>query len=654
MVDTMAQYELSLRDYWRVIRRRRWIIVLIFLAIFFPTIFYAYSQRPVYQAEAQVRITERKTFGGVWTEAFISPIGDPMLIQAELITSREVAIRAAKILGFVPADKESYTDTENRIISDIQDSVSASIKPNTDIIKIVVTHSDPLTPCLYADAIAEAFDRYSLDKKIQEAAEVLRIISSKKSETGKLLEKDEAELRVLKTKGIEAAINQLDQLEKERLNLLITYTEKHPQVVRLDEEIKALRAKVTPDDEAKYRRLNREIKANEPLYDQLLKEEQQATKEATKVSDVTILNKAKDTGAVPIRSKKDMQVMVGLIIGLMLGLASAFVVEHLDTSIGTIEEIEEILKLPVLGVIPYLSPPSHSESSSGLVKKEPHEPRQNANDEKLSVSSDTVVSTSPMRGEDLRKQLLWNYSPLSPIVESYRILRTNVIKYSNHSPDSPGDSPAEKVSRVVLVTSAGPDEGKTITTLNLALTMAQKGERVLLIDADMRRSIIHRVFGIDKSPGLSELLMRRYSIDETIRRITDVLISGILYETILQVPWVDNLSIITAGGSVPHPSELIDSDEAKEVFKALREQYNYIIIDCPPVLPVTDALILGSLADMVVLVYRAGKTAKHALLRARDQLQNAHIPVKGVILNYQRPELEITPAYYYHYYRKYQ
>jgi tyrosine-protein kinase Etk/Wzc len=208
--------------------------------------------------------------------------------------------------------------------------------------------------------------------------------------------------------------------------------------------------------------------------------------------------------------------------------------------------------------------------------------------------------------------------------------------------------------KIIVITSTGPEEGKSITAINLSITMAQKGELVLLVDADMRKAIIHKVFGLDREHGLSDVIMGSDQLESVIHNITDALIGGLNWDMVVKTPGIDNLHIMTAGSNVPNPSELLSSPESDNLMRKLRERYNYIILDCPPILPVTDVLILGPKSEIVTMVYRAGRTAKNALLRAKEQLTAAQIKIKGLILNYITPEIDISPTYYYHAYRYYQ
>ena len=184
--------------------------------------------------------------------------------------------------------------------------------------------------------------------------------------------------------------------------------------------------------------------------------------------------------------------------------------------------------------------------------------------------------------------------------------------------------------------------------------MCASGETVLLVDFDMRKSIIHRVFGLEKEPGLSNLLMGSNPIDKTIRTMADNLMGELGWDTVLATPWLDHLHIMTAGSSVTNPAELLTSPELNRFLGDVKPRYNYILCDCPPVLPVTDTVLIGSNPDtMVLVVYQAGRTARWALQRTKEQLVSAGIKVKGIILNHLAPEMEVSPTYYYHYYKYY-
>jgi capsular exopolysaccharide synthesis family protein len=216
-------------------------------------------------------------------------------------------------------------------------------------------------------------------------------------------------------------------------------------------------------------------------------------------------------------------------------------------------------------------------------------------------------------------ELVTTARPQSQMAESYRALRTSLLLSSLGAPP-----------KVILITSALPEEGKTTTSLNTAAVLAQKGVRVLLIDADLRRPSIHKTLGMGPHSGLSNVLTG----------------SADLQQTIVRSPVLPNLFILPAGSPPPNPAELLASVQMKDVLTQLREQYDHVVIDTPPTLSVTDAVVLATRVDSVILVIRSGRTTKTALRRARDVLAQVNARVTGVVLN--AVDLS-SPDYYYYY-----
>jgi capsular exopolysaccharide synthesis family protein len=205
------------------------------------------------------------------------------------------------------------------------------------------------------------------------------------------------------------------------------------------------------------------------------------------------------------------------------------------------------------------------------------------------------------------------------MAESYRALRTSLLLSNLGAPP-----------KVIMVTSALPQEGKTTTSINCAVVLAQKGVRVLLIDADLRRPSIHKTLGMGPHSGLSNVLTGTTTLDQAITRTTIL----------------PNLFVLAAGTPPPNPAELLASANMKEVLAKLCEEYDHIVIDTPPTLSVTDAVVLSPRADAVVLVIRSAQTTKQALRRSRDILTQVNAKVVGVLLN--AVDLS-SPDYYYYY-----
>ena len=433
----------------------------------------------------------------------------------------------------------------------------------------------------------------------------------------------------------------------EKNNLLIGLLPEHPQVKEIDgkiknmidEMLKELKSKLnylqmkkkniedqlrqsketiyeSPEENLQLTRLQREVAVNNTLYSLLKSKLQEALiKEAEQVEEVSIVKPAFEPPKEVNPSNLLQKVIVGGIIGLLLGLVLAFVAETLDTSIGTIEDVESYVKVPVLGVIPDIS----DEDIRKIITEEniPEKGGPGKDDPTL----------------DIYLRLVSNFAPSSILSESYRALRTN-IQFSI----------LEHNYKVLVVTSASLAEGKTSAAINLAISLAQLGKRVLLVEADLRRPIIHKIFGLDKEPGLSEVLIGNYSWKEVTRTVTDMLLGKLGFEKILHTPGVDNLNILTSGSLPPNPSEFLNSHRMNELIDELKANYDIVIFDTPPVLPVTDAVILGSKVDGVLLVYRAGNIARSVLRRAKLILDNVRAKVMGVVLIGFSPE--VNPEFF--------
>jgi tyrosine-protein kinase Etk/Wzc len=304
-------------------------------------------------------------------------------------------------------------------------------------------------------------------------------------------------------------------------------------------------------------------------YSYLLGQYQQAQmQEATIAPYVSILDGASPPS--PIGTNLRQKVLLGLLVGLLLGVGGAFFLEYLDQTVKTAADVERVVGAPVLGLIPY-------------------EPKlvAGANGGRKPILAATALS------------------PDDPTVEAYRSLRTNVTFVS-----------AERPVQLLAVTSPGPGEGKTTTVANLALILALSGSKVLLIDADLRRPILHRAFQLVDQPGLTDVLIGNVSLREALR--PDV---------------SKNLDVLPSGARPPNPSELLGSDAMRRLLSDARRDYEYIVMDTPPALPVTDASVVGASMDAMVVVMRSGETEETAAQRTMSQLERVHARIAGVVLN---------------------
>jgi exopolysaccharide transport family protein len=341
-----------------------------------------------------------------------------------------------------------------------------------------------------------------------------------------------------------------------------------------------------------YSMLKREVDTSRQLYEGLLEKLKEAGVAAgLKSNNFRIVDNARPPLA-PIEPDVPRNLMFGFVLGLASGVGLAFVLEALDSTVRTTEQAQIISGLASLGMIPLGSKSA----------------REGSNPKRLVLASSKEAV-----------ELVTQVRPQSQMAESYRALRTSLLLSNLGSPP-----------KVIMITSALPQEGKTTTSINTAVVLAQKGVRVLLIDADLRRPSIHKTLGMGPHSGLSNVLTGSTTVDEAIVR------SSLL----------PNLCVLPAGTPPPNPAELLASPNMRDVLQHLREQYDHIVIDTPPSLSVTDAVVLSPRADAVVLVIRSGQTSKQALRRSRDILFQVNAKVVGVLLN--AVDLS-SPDYYYYY-----
>ena len=341
-----------------------------------------------------------------------------------------------------------------------------------------------------------------------------------------------------------------------------------------------------------YNLLKRDAETNRQLYEGLLEKLKEAGVTAgLRSNNIKVLDPAR-APAAPIEPNIPRNLAFALLLGITSGVVLAFLLENMDNTVRTTEQAQVISALPSLGMIPLGSKASRNGNGS----------------KHLSLAS-------PKEAVELVTQV----RPQSQMAESYRALRTSLLLSNLGAPP-----------KVILVTSARPQEGKTTTSINSAIVLAQKGVKVLLVDADLRRPSVHKSLGMGPRSGLSNVLTG----------------SATLEQTITPAPMLPNLFVLAAGTPPPNPAELLASSNMKDVLADLREQFDHIVIDTPPTLSVTDAVALSPRVDAVILVIRSGQTTKQALRRARDILMQVNAHVTGVLLN----AVDLTSPDYYYYY----
>ena len=365
----------------------------------------------------------------------------------------------------------------------------------------------------------------------------------------------------------------------------------HESMLRQAMDIQKQQANKLNENAIQYSLLKRDVESYRTLYEGLMEKLKEAGVTAgLRSNNIRSVDKARVPTA-PSEPNVPRNLTFALALGFTTGIGLAFLLEGIDNTVRTPEQAQVISGLPSLGMIPL-------GSKNGIE----------------AAARRLTVATSREAVE-----LVTQSRPQSQMAEAYRALRTSLLLTSLGGPP-----------KVILVTSALPQEGKTTTSINTAIVLAQKGTRVLLIDADLRRPSIHKTLGMGPKTGLSNVLTG----------------NATLQQAVVRSPLLPTLFILTAGTPPPNPAELLASSNMRDILAELREEYDHIIVDTPPTLSVTDAVVMSTRADAVVLVIRSGQTTKQALRRSRELLLQVNARVAGVLLN----AVDLTSPDYYYYY----
>ena len=295
----------------------------------------------------------------------------------------------------------------------------------------------------------------------------------------------------------------------------------------------------------------------------------------------------------PLPKNTTRNLILALMLGIFLGAGIAFLAEYLDNTIRDPEEIEKILDIPSLGIIPFVS-------SNGMGKKAAYRSGY-GNYAYGNEGMDEDIPLDETRDVELINHLFPNLA----IAEDYRTVRTSILF-----------SHAGKPPKIITFTSSFPQEGKSSTISNLAVAFSQLGKKVLLIDADLRRPRLHKIFKASNIRGLSNYLTGKIMVEEAV-----------------QMTAIRNLWIIPSGPNPPNPAELLDSDSMKELAAWASEKYDIVLIDSPPALAVIDPLVLSQVSDSTVIVVRPGKTSKKALIKTVAEIRKSSAQIIGIIYN---------------------
>ena len=429
-----------------------------------------------------------------------------------------------------------------------------------------------------------------------------------------------------KIKGYDINIKALkEKLEEEAKKISISSMVQDPfrlsqelvtQLITIDADVKSVSAKINalqdvvrdynnkleslPEKVLELARLERRRKVDEQTYILMTQKlEETKIQEAAQSKNVRIIDEAIEP-LFPVSPKKKLNIMLGALIGLGLGVGLTFLIEYFDNTIKTHEDLER-MGFNILASIPKIEMDKYEKKLESKLEK-----------------------FGSIEGKKIEARLITHLDPKSPVSESYRTLRTN-LQFSK----------VDRHIKTILVTSSGPKEGKSTTAANLAIAMAQVGHKVALIDADLRRPVIHSIFGLNKDEGITNYLMETISYDKLAKKT-----------------FLDNLWIMPCGVLPPNPSELLASRKMEDMLTKLRNDFDIIILDSPPVIAVTDAAILSTKVDGTILVVNSGQTNRDALTRANVLLDNVDTKLLGLLINGIDVD-GIYGSYYYYYYHHY-
>ena len=356
----------------------------------------------------------------------------------------------------------------------------------------------------------------------------------------------------------------------------------------------------------KYNILKQDAETARALYTDFLQKTNQAkTQVAEQNNNIKVIQNAQIPSS-PDGPNRLSAILAGFVLSLGAGIGLAFFLEYLDDTVKSAEDVERYMQLPAIGIIPKIS-----KRSQGFFKR-----RNNLN--QISASEDGSQLGLQVVHNDVQSDLLSNLDSHPVAREAYSALRTSLLL-----------STAGNAPKTILITSSQASEGKSTTAINTAIFLAKTGAKVLILDCDLRRPTIHTHLGISSANGITNYLTSDTEID-----------------TVIQITAIPNLSVVTSGPIPPNPAELLSSVKMKEMISMLGESFDHIVIDSPPIINVTDPVILSTLVDGAIIVIHAGKTKRGIAARSHYELSNVGARVFGVVLNNLDPRKHGYDDYY--------
>jgi succinoglycan biosynthesis transport protein ExoP len=720
LLDVSPDEVPHLLDYWQVVLKRRWTVLVCFFIVFATVAIGTLKKTPIYEAKVELEVNPEEpqvlNFKEISQATPTVDVDSYRETQYKVMQSRTLAelvindLRLYQLPEFYryrgpfglfegdpkkvpsrydPGPPDSSTDAYRNAVAHFRRSMDVSPVRRSNLVDITFESYDPRLAALVTNKLADDYIKQNLQVKWDETEQASEWLQGKLVDLKAKLEKAEDAMQAYaQAKGIvfisdkenmvNARLEQLlleytkvqgERFAKESLYSLIQKGEiqdlpgvldnrlvqeleirladaqkeyaqattwvkaDYPKARQIQKQIDSLQAKIEKEKQAviqnitdnynsaierekylakaveeqkkevndianksiQYNILKREVDTNKQLYEGLLQRMKEAQVSAgLKASNIRIVDSA-EIPKYPSKPHVFLSLALGVVFGLGAGVGLAFFQEYLDKTLKTPDEVERLLRLPSLGVLPRFAlngngKPSHENVALATAPTE--------------MAMAPAVQTDP------------------DAVEAFRSLRTSILLS------------ASPVPKLILITSALPGEGKTTTTLNLGATLASLGSRVVIVDCDMRRPACHRSAGVENKPGFVQCLTGHVT----------------LKQAILPVPGVENLSVIPCGPMPPNPAEVLSSRVTGELLRALRNDFEYVLVDSPPLLSVADSRILATLTDAAVLVTRAFETPYDVVRRARALLYGAGARILGVALNDVDLEREgYGPNSYYRY-----
>jgi len=713
--------EVNLRDYWKVIQKRRWTITAFFLIVVITTAVATFTMTPIYRGTTTILINKENPQIVDFKEIFAVNTVDMDYYQTQykVLESRTIAKRVIQSLKlsehpeFLPKTETLFQKWKSSILNPVFDLFTSSdkapisgkdpaegeketalinqflkklkIEPirNSRLVKIHFDSNYKDLSFRVPGTLAATYIQQNLETrfvateqakewltrqledlkaKVEKADEAQQAFGSQHdiisleekenvtmhrlTELNEALTKAESERmgkealhKQTKGRNFDALPSILEnklimdlkqayiQLEAQYMRLSETFKPEYPEMVRLKSQMKAIQKRldneinkiiiaIRNDYESTLRReallrqafeqqkakvmemkekgiqyniLKREADTNKELYRGILQRMKEAGVSAgITASNIQILDQA-ELPTKPYKPNKRLNLLLAVVVGLFLGVGLAFFFEYLDNTVKTPEDVEQLIRLPSFGMVPEIS----NERRRRLEK-----------------------------GVSYPVELITFGHPKSMLSEAYRNIRTSLLLSS-----------PEKPPKRVAITSPNPSEGKTTTAINTAIALSQTGAQVLVIDSDMRKPRIHKIFAVENGAGLSSFLSGQGELDSIVKKTN-----------------VPNLYYIPSGPIPPNPSELLGSNLFKNMMESLEERFDHIVLDSPPVLGFADSMILSTLVDGVILVISGGKTPRETLQRAKEILAQVNAKILGVVIN----RVNIHRSDYGYYYYRYQ